>query len=211
MPNECINEMTISGDEKKIKKIIEMIKEKGMNEAFVPIGADANVDERTSAWGQKWEVNWLIEGVEDNGYGIEVESYSGYQLKMRYATAWGPNVPVADAIFEWGGDDLDVELLYWEPNCDFCGKYYNGYEEDGEISIENWNRFFGEIPRWKYIEIGIKNNLCSAKDRDGNECLIGLKLDKNEVFSFGADVIEVEKFEGKFYLSEDQCYEIGLM
>jgi hypothetical protein len=41
--------------------------------------------------------------------------------------------------------------------------------------------------------------------------LIGLKLDKNEVFSFGADVIEVEKFEGKFYLSEDQCYEIGLM
>jgi len=204
-----MNEMTISGDEKKIKKIIEMIKEKGMNEAFVPIGANAGCMERTKAWGTKWEVNWKEK--EENDYGIEVESYSGYQLKMRYATAWGPNACVADAIYEWGGDDLDVELLYWEPNCDFCGRYYNGYEEDGEINLENWYKFFGEIPRWRYIEIGIKNNLCSALDRNGDAQLIGLKLDDNEVFSFGADVIEVEKFEGRYWLSEDQCYEIGLM
>jgi len=202
MPNECMNEMIICGDENKIKQIIEIIKKDGMNQGFVPINKDSNCMDRSSAWGTKWEVCW------DN---IEIESYSGYQLKMKYATAWGPNTNVANAIYEFGEDDLDVELLYWEPNCDFCGRYRNGYEEDGEINVSNWNGFFGEIPRWKYIEIGIKNGMCTAKNNLGEDEMIGLKLEDNGMFSYQAEVIEIENHNNKWYLSMDQCYELGLM
>ena len=150
---------------------------------------------------------WDIGGISwDN---IEIESYSGYQLKMKYATAWGPNTNVANAIYEFGEDDLDVELLYWEPNCDFCGRYRNGYEEDGEINVSNWNRFFGEIPRWKYIEIGIKNGMCTAKNNLGEDEMIGLKLEDNGMFSYQAEVIEIENHNNKWYLSMDQCYGLG--
>ena len=60
-------------------------------------------------WGTKWDVS-----------GAHVSDHTDISVSAGFDTAWGPPTQAMERLTELG---FQVELFYYEPGMDFCGKY----------------------------------------------------------------------------------------
>jgi hypothetical protein len=152
MPNWCHNVVTLSHptDTKLINRIGEAIENKRLFEEFHPMpdplkdtdsppplktqddravsaclkaeyGADNWYDWRVENWGTKWDV------VE-----IALLNKSPTEVKVEFQTAWYPPIAFYSHIKET--TDANVTAYYWEPGCDYLGRYANGVTQDYKAS-----------------------------------------------------------------------------
>jgi hypothetical protein len=137
MPNWCYNHLTITGDKENLDRIkfhLEDIENKdnvspGIFMALV--GRDQSLelneyekggwyDSNVSYWGTKWDVSYNESGVE----------YSDDTITMSFQSAWSPPIPFIQHLGRLF--NVECELYYEEPGCDFCGKsYFNN--QDGLV------------------------------------------------------------------------------
>jgi hypothetical protein len=129
MPNWCYNHLTITGDKENLDRIkfhLEDIENKdnvspGIFMALV--GRDQSLelneyekggwyDSNVSYWGTKWDVSYNESGVE----------YSDDTITMSFQSAWSPPIPFIQHLGRLF--NVECELYYEEPGCDFCGKSY---------------------------------------------------------------------------------------
>lgn len=81
-------------------------------------------DWRLAHWGTKWDI----------GYAVEVDNSATVkdgQFTVGFDSAWSPPIDAYDKLVEMG---FDISAYYFEPGCDFCGKYYNGVDECYSVS-----------------------------------------------------------------------------
>jgi len=137
MPNWCYNHLTITGDKENLDRIkfhLEDIENKdnvspGIFMALV--GRDQSLelneyekggwyDSNVSYWGTKWDVSYNESGVD----------YSDDTITMSFQSAWSPPIPFIQHLGRLF--NVECELYYEEPGCDFCGKsYFNN--QDGLV------------------------------------------------------------------------------
>jgi len=129
MPNWCYNHLTITGDKENLDRIkfhLEDIENKdnvspGIFMALV--GRDQSLelneyekggwyDSNVSYWGTKWDVSYNESGVD----------YSDDTITMSFQSAWSPPIPFIQHLGRLF--NVECELYYEEPGCDFCGKSY---------------------------------------------------------------------------------------
>lgn len=142
MPNWCYNNLTITGEKENLDRIkfhLEDIEKKddstpGIFMALV--GRDQSIelneyenggwyDANINYWGCKWDVSYDESGVE----------YNDGSITMSFQTAWSPPINFIQHLGYLF--NVECELYYEEPGCDFCGKsYYNS--EDG-LSEEDYS------------------------------------------------------------------------
>ena len=139
MPNWCYNHLTIKGDEKNLKRIkfhLEDIEKKDSSSPGVfmaLVGRDQSIelneyqhgewyDANINYWGCKWDVSYDESGVE----------YSDDSITMSLQTAWSPPINFIQHLGRLF--NVECELYYEEPGCDFCGKSHfdneNGLTEE---------------------------------------------------------------------------------
>jgi len=149
MPNWCYNHLTITGEKTNLDRIkfrLEDIEEKdnvspGIFMALV--GRDQSIDlheyenggwydSNVSYWGTKWDVSYNESGVE----------YNDDTITLSFQSAWSPPIPFIQHLGRLF--NVECELYYEEPGCDFCGKsYFNN--QDGlteEDYTYNEGRFY---------------------------------------------------------------------
>ena len=129
MPNWCYNHLTITGEKTNLDRIkfrLEDIEKKddvspGIFMALV--GRDQSMelheyenggwyDSNVSYWGTKWDVSYNESGVD----------YSDDTITMSFQSAWSPPIPFIQHLGRLF--NVECELYYEEPGCDFCGKSY---------------------------------------------------------------------------------------
>ena len=71
-----------------------------------------------SNWGTKWDVG-------HNDQGTRAEIHNGC-FTVNFDSAWSPPVAAYEKLEEMG---YLVVAYYFEPGCDFCGKYAHGVDE----------------------------------------------------------------------------------
>jgi hypothetical protein len=69
-------------------------------------------DSNVSYWGTKWDVSYNESGVD----------YSDDTITMSFQSAWSPPIPFIQHLGRLF--NVECELYYEEPGCDFCGKSY---------------------------------------------------------------------------------------
>ena len=137
MPNWCYNNLTIKGDEKNLKRIkfhLEDIEKKDNQSPGVfmaLVGRDQSIElneyehggwyqANIDYWGCKWDVSYDESGLD----------YTDDSITMSFNSAYSPPVPFIQHLGRLF--NVQCELYYEEPSCDFCGKsYFNN--EDGLI------------------------------------------------------------------------------
>lgn len=183
MPNWCMNTLTVRGEEAPLSRFKEaaqatitqqvvLVMEQGSPlshrvepldpPAFLPLSFEALrpspdemnplknpngrgwLDYRIHAWGTKWEL----------GDDTRVEDWPD-MVRYDFDTAWTPPVPVVVAASE-NHPDLQFELVYGEPGCDFSGRLVL---QAGEV-IEQNEGVFKDSP-W-YEESWDEDVECSA-------------------------------------------------
>ena len=148
MPNWCENNVTISGDEKKVKAFIKFVTSKQSKFDFNKIypmpkelegtvsGSESLKSDEQKANSRKWKVqfgadNWydwknLHWGTkwELNSDEIEVEDEGDY-VEYRFNTAWSPPLGILEALnrkFHFKKDkDLGIQWHYREDGMGFTG------------------------------------------------------------------------------------------
>lgn len=139
MPNWCYNNLTITGDEKNLKRIkfhledIEKKDESSPGVFMALVGRDQSIElneynhggwyyANINYWGCKWDVSYNESGVE----------YSDDSITMSFQSAWSPPINFIQHLGRLF--NVQCELYYEESGCDFCGKSYfdneNGLTED---------------------------------------------------------------------------------
>jgi len=66
-----------------------------------------------SEWGTKWDVSEA-----------HISDQTDISVSASFDTAWGPPLEAMEKLSELG---FEVELYYYEPGMDFCGKYTSEY------------------------------------------------------------------------------------
>ena len=135
MPNWCYNHLTITGEKENLDRIkfrLEDIEKKDDSSPGVfmaLVGRDHAIelneyenggwyDANINYWGCKWDVSYDESGVE----------YNGDSITMSFQSAWSPPINFMQHLGRLF--NVECELYYEEPGCDFCGKsYFNN--EDG--------------------------------------------------------------------------------
>ena len=139
MPNWCYNNLTIKGDEKNLKRIkfhLEDIEKKDNQSPGVfmaLVGRDQSIElneyehggwyqANIDYWGCKWDVSYDESGLD----------YTDDSITMSFNSAYSPPVPFIQHLGRLF--NVQCELYYEEPSCDFCGKSYfnneNGLTEE---------------------------------------------------------------------------------
>ena len=141
MPNWCYNHLTITGEKKNLDRIkfrLEDIEKKdnvspGIFMALV--GRDQSIDlheyenggwydNNVTYWGTKWDVSYNESGVE----------YNDDTITMSFESAWSPPIPFIQHLGRLF--NVECELYYEEPGCDFCGKSY--YNNENGLTEEDY-------------------------------------------------------------------------
>lgn len=139
MPNWCYNHLTIKGEKENLDRIkfhLEDIEKKDDSSPGVfmaLVGRDQSIelneyehggwyDANINYWGCKWDVSYNESGVE----------YSDDSITMSFQSAWSPPINFIQHLGRLF--NVECELYYEEPGCDFCGKSYfnneNGLTEE---------------------------------------------------------------------------------
>tara|TARA_B100000579_G_scaffold419557_1_gene418285 strand:- start:4800 stop:5462 length:663 start_codon:yes stop_codon:yes gene_type:complete len=139
MPNWCHNTLTIfckNTNETKgfIKKLLKASADGEFNKFLIPYEEMGNKEWNYSScidhWGTKWDVKPDIADEEI--------SDSKISISMSYDTAWSPNTPVLEKLYENLSnfdEDAIVECIYEEPGMGFCGRFLNGSDEGFELGL----------------------------------------------------------------------------
>ena len=160
MPNWCDNSITITGPNKIIDKIEKCVQagdgllnficpipkelkdtvsgsenakpdwqKENSNKLKMKHGADNWYDWCTTNWGTKWDLCEYY-GVSKNNIDDDTTTISfGVQ------SAWSPPLTAFETFVEQN-EDVDVEILYYEPGCDFMGSWFNGADECYQCSTD---------------------------------------------------------------------------
>jgi hypothetical protein len=142
MPNWCSNTITIKGSKENIRRIkdmMESIEKKSESNLFQTlVGYPDHMtegeyqqkwyDTNVTNWGTKWDVS----------YDDSFPQYSDEEIVLSPDTAWSPPIGFGTILAKLY--QVDVELYYTEPGCDFCGKTFcnkdGGVEEDDYSYLE---------------------------------------------------------------------------
>ena len=158
MPNWCDNRISITGPNALINKISMTVNaEEGILNVIAPIPAELkdSVSGSESAkpewqkknsgklkmkygydnwydwclnnWGTKWD---LCEY-----YGVDVKDLDDETSTISFNTqsAWSPPLTAFETFIEQN-EDVDVEIAYYEPGCDFMGIWHNGADDCWQCS-----------------------------------------------------------------------------
>ena len=130
MPNHCYQAVHIHGPRALVYELYHNLQreEPRFCDVVLPVPfaystGMAGYDWRVDHWGTKWDV---AEVEIDNG-GLEFSDEEGPEevawFSFRCWTAWGPPVPVWDALQSHG---IDVEASYQDEGEMFAGEYQHG-------------------------------------------------------------------------------------
>ncbi len=152
MPNWCENTLTITGDEKIVKKVMDWWKEhesektkKGLFDTFYPMpkeledttspnskndeilvekfGANNWYDWRLNNWGVKWDTNEVF-----------ISHRNETDIVLSFDTPWGPPIVFYEKLIR-DYSDIHIKASYYEGGMDFCGTWDSDFgEEDFSIS-----------------------------------------------------------------------------
>jgi hypothetical protein len=86
-------------------------------------------DTNVTNWGTKWDVS----------YDDSFPQYSDEEIVLSPDTAWSPPIGFGTILAKLY--QVDVELYYTEPGCDFCGKTF--CDKDGGVNEEDYNYLEG--------------------------------------------------------------------
>jgi len=163
MPNWCMNNLTISHDDKAmVQKFADAYNSGEVCNSFIPKPENLNDDAFAADgwyvwcvnnWGTKWDFGkdeyedpaMVIPVTTPTEDGIETR----YEVGISFNTAWSPPIPFYDHLVELG---YKVRAAYFEPGCCFCGNYYDGYDNyidyggqdinpEDVIPVAIWNEF----------------------------------------------------------------------
>ena len=139
MPNWCHNNLTINSKNTKqtkefLKNLITAAKSGVLNEFIIPYSdmgkEEWDYNSCIEHWGTKWDINFSGENEDINDKSISID--------IGYDTAWGPNIPVIEKLYEKLcklDKDATVECVYEEPGMSFCGRFINGSDESYEMGM----------------------------------------------------------------------------
>lgn len=139
MPNWCANTITITGDKVnilRIKDMMDSIENKSESNLFQTLVGIPDYmteseyqekwyDTNVNNWGTKWDVS----------YDDACPQFSEEEIVLSPDTAWSPPIGFGAQLAQLY--QVDVELYYTEPGCDFCGKTY--CDSEGGISEEDYS------------------------------------------------------------------------
>jgi hypothetical protein len=86
-------------------------------------------DTNVTNWGTKWDVS----------YDDSFPQYSDEEIVITPDTAWSPPIGFGTILAKLY--QVDVELYYTEPGCDFCGKTF--CNKDGDVEEDDYNYLEG--------------------------------------------------------------------
>ena len=166
MPNWCYNHLTITGEKKNLDRIKFHLEDIEKKDDVTPgifmalVGRDQSIDlneyehggwyqSNVDYWGCKWDISYDESNVE----------YNEDSIVMSFDSAWSPPVKFIQHLGRLF--DVECELYYEEPGCDFCGKsfYYRDcglVEEDysydeGRFYFEKDNFFESLMDNMDYL------------------------------------------------------------
>ena len=194
MPNWCNNEITVTFSNKSLfdkwsKKLLDSNLE--LNELFLPranfVPGNNSSDWHPIAdyWGTKWEVDVLDYSSDD----------STMTIYLTYQTAWGPNLPVTNAMykaFKKVDSSAVVTHLYSEPGVGFRGYYING-----TVKGESETNAFYQVLDGEAIEIDIVE--------DENDKLLFLETEDRAASFLILDKIDKQDYDLRYQCLEDYC------
>lgn len=162
MPNWCDNTLTIRhADENKLKELLQAMQENKFCGFVLPepdysttpvaktypeisayhanseeerelaiknepsIREDSWWDWRVQNWGTKWEVE------------TDHVDYSDNEISCCFSSAWAPPLGIYAKLHELG---FEVEAFFFEPGCDFAGKFIDGVENI--IAVSDYDKDF---------------------------------------------------------------------
>jgi len=139
MPNWCMNNLTISHDDKAmVQKFADAYNSGEVCNSFIPKPENLNDDAFAidgwyvwcvNNWGTKWDF-----GKDEYEDPAKVENG---EVSISFNTAWSPPIPFYDYLTGLG---YKVRASYFEPGCTFCGIYNDGndhYVDYGGEGISN--------------------------------------------------------------------------
>ena len=203
MPNWCDNTLNITGTSESIKQIVQALRANNFNlyETFIPY-----VDR--SSWGTKWEVdNGTLEALIEQDY-TEGDDF----LNVWFDTAWGPNLPVSEAIASKHG--VEITHKYEESGNAIMGIAHidssgDCYDEEFDTSdIRQVVAFHdGMIPD-QYLALtkpdGTKIIAGDLLYRDDTP--FGVLVSEESLLPVGMQVpITVGEIDGVIYFDEYEC------
>lgn len=150
MPNWCLNNLTISHEDKSmVDRFVKAYNAGKTCQEFAPqpekfdegdeFGTNGWYGWRVNNWGTKWDIGY-DEGTEMEGrHGQKVEDW-GNEVSCTFDSAWSPPVGLYDKLVDLG---YNVRATYFEPGCAFCGIYEDGF--DNTISYADLDDIPDEI------------------------------------------------------------------
>ena len=135
MANYCQNSVTfIHKDDEILNRIVNSFLAGGLMQEFLPLSQQNN-STALEEWGTKSD----IQG--------DVIFVNGDSIYIEFQTAWTPPIEFYNKMVQMG---IQVDAMYYEPGCGFCGMYNNGI--DNYIEFES----FDEIPEDIVDQFGIE-------------------------------------------------------
>ncbi len=161
MPNWCNNTLTISHpDPAMMEKAAAAWNESKFLATLVPepdypgyhdckvkrIDGEAAMPDwwtwRVNNWGTKWDV----------GYSTDLDNTAVIVdgvIQVCFDSAWAPPIQAYDSMVEQG---FSILAYYYEPGCDFCGRYEDGDDDCYQVSD-------GDIPKDIDDAMGISDSM----------------------------------------------------
>lgn len=197
MPNWCSNYITISGDEKIIRKLVfalESIEKKDEGNVFKTLvgrkpdlteeeyNSQGWYDANTSYWGTKWDVSY-----EDCNFSFTPDS-----ITMSPETAWSPPVEFGQRLRDLF--HVKVHMEYSESGSNFAGQTIFTVDGGSEVNdytfmqgkyILDSEGFWSELEY--HIESAIESEECKSGKKFASDYKFVSKKDKEEIIKLFDD------------------------
>lgn len=145
MPNWCLNELTISHDDKVLlDKFIKAYDAGNACSTFVPEPEDLDgvIGWRTDNWGTKWDIGADIGSEIEEQYGSRASVNDDGSVSCSFSSAWAPPIGLYHVLVDLG---FSVNATYFEPGMSYCGVYTEGYDQMTEY--EHHDDILDEVKR----------------------------------------------------------------
>ncbi len=180
MPNWCDNTLILSHPDKSmIKRAVKAFNKGGLLHEFIPVpkalsetiaGSYGDNDKQAALeaamaynlatygysnwydfcigeWGTKWDVG---------GNGGSVNKVDDTCIVLHFESAWAPPTQAYYKLVELG---FDVEAKYYEPGAAFVGWFFDGTDENYDLSEMTADQVDAEIPQELNEEFAISERM----------------------------------------------------
>jgi len=193
MPNWCSNVVTLThSDRTMISRAVKSAQKDALFNEFVPVPQaladttegsygdkleharltaqrEGNVktygyaswyDFAIGEWGCKWDIS-------NGGDDYEIKKVNaGYAVTLSFDTAWSPPINFYDKLVEL---EFDVEAMYYESGENFCGQYFDGSEENYDLSSLTSAQVKEQVPEELDDTFGISEQLAEQEAEEEEE------------------------------------------